>query len=131
MVLTRKSTVALAIMLIGTVLQESGFVKGQGVQPESALHAIIGLLIFATGALLAVSFYMTFKFKLTRDTHKTLIKEVARLKLGGDLDDCTPECQKVIKDLTGYDYKEVWGGSATRKTIRGELPAGSGGALGL
>lgn len=131
MVLTRKSTVALAIMLIGVVLEESGFVKGQGMQPESALHAIIGLMVFATGILLAVSFYMTFKFKLTRDTHKTLIKEVARLKLGGDLNDCTPECQKVIKDLTGYDYQEVWGGSATRKTAGGKLAPAPGDAVGL
>ena len=37
MVLTRKSTVAIAIMIIGPVLQESGFVKGGGAQPESAL----------------------------------------------------------------------------------------------
>ena len=37
MVLTRKSTVAIAIMIIGLVLQESGFVKGSGAQPESAL----------------------------------------------------------------------------------------------
>lgn len=124
MVLTRKSTVALAIMLIGIVLQESGFVKGQGVQPDSALDAIIGLLVFATAALLAVSFYMTFKFKLTRETHKMLIQEVARLKLGGNLQDCTPECQKVIKDLTGYQYQEVWGGRATHKAVRNEIAAG-------
>lgn len=124
MVLTRKSTVALAIMLIGIVLQESGFVKGQGVQPDSALDAIIGLLVFATAALLAVSFYMTFKFKLTRETHKMLIQEVARLKLGGNLQDCTPECQKVIKDLTGYQYHEVWGGRATHNAVRNEIAAG-------
>jgi len=121
MVFTRKSTVALAIMLIGVVLEESGFVKGQGMQPMSALYAIIGLLIFATGALLAVSFYMTFKFKLTRETHKMLIQEVARLKLGGNLKDCTPDCRKVIKDLTGYEYHEVWGGSASQKTLHRKI----------
>lgn len=110
MVLTRKSTVALAIMLIGIVLQESGFVKGSGVQPISAVHAIVGLMIFGTGALLAISFYITYRFKLTRDTHKILIKEVARLKLGGRLDDCDPRSRQVIKDLTGYEYDKVWGG---------------------
>jgi len=94
------------------------------VQPDSALDAIIGLLVFATAALLAVSFYMTFKFKLTRETHKMLIQEVARLKLGGNLQDCTPECQKVIKDLTGYQYQEVWGGRATHKAVRNEIAAG-------
>ncbi|MBU9808506.1 MFS transporter, partial [Rahnella sp. SL6] len=121
MVFTRKSTVAIAIMIVGLVLEECGFVKGQGAQPVSALHAIIGLMIFATGALLAISFYMTFKFKLTRDTHKILIKETARLKLGGAQEDCDETARKVIKDLTGYEYNEVWGGSATRKTTREKL----------
>ncbi|MEW7312292.1 MFS transporter [Buttiauxella gaviniae] len=116
MVLTRKSTVALAIMLIGVVLQESGFVKGQGEQPIEALHAIVGLMVFATAALLAISFYMTFKFKLTRESHKTLIKEVARLKLGGNLADCDMETRKVIKDLTGYEYDKVWGNTPGRKS---------------
>ncbi|MCP1630506.1 oligogalacturonide transporter [Citrobacter amalonaticus] len=108
MVLTRKSTVALAIMLIGVVLEESGFVKGGGSQPVSALHAIIGLMIFATAALLAVSFYTTFRFKLTQKTHKILIKEVARRKLGGKCEDCDEETRAVIKSLTGFAYDEIW-----------------------
>lgn len=108
MVLTRKSTVALAIMLIGLVLEESGFVKGSGSQPLSALQAIIGLMVFATTALLAISFYITFQFKLTQKTHKILIKEVARRKLGGNVADCDEETRAVIKSLTGYKYDEVW-----------------------
>ncbi len=117
MVLTRKSTVALAILLIGIVLEESGFVKGSGVQPENALHAIIGLMIFATTALLAVAFYTTYRFKLTRETHKLLLKEIARRKLGGDYRDCDEETRVVIKQLTGYEYDEVWGGVATQKAV--------------
>ena len=39
MVLTRKVPSPLVIMIIGLVLQESGFVKGSGAQPESALGA--------------------------------------------------------------------------------------------
>lgn len=113
MVLTRKSTVAIAIMIIGLVLQESGFVKGSGAQPENALHAIIGLMVFATAALLAVSFFTTYKFKLTRETHKLLLKEIARRKLGGDYRDCDESTRIVIKQLTGYEYDQVWGGNAT------------------
>jgi oligogalacturonide transporter len=117
MVLTRKSTVAIAIMIIGLVLQESGFVKGSGAQPESALGAIIGLMIFATAALLAVSFFTTYKFKLTRETHKLLLKEIARRKLGGDYRDCDARTRVIIKQLTGYEYDQVWGGDATRQTV--------------
>ncbi|WHP30885.1 MFS transporter [Trabulsiella odontotermitis] len=121
MVLTRKSTVALAILIIGLVLEEAGFVKGSGVQPESALQAIIGLMIFATAGLLAVSFFTTYRFKLTRDTHKLLLKEIARRKLGGDYRDCEPAAREVIKQLTGYAYDEVWGGTRAghrQQTVR-------------
>lgn len=115
MVLTRKSSVALAVMLIGIVLQESGFVKGSAEQPITALHAIIGLLVFATAGLLAVSFLISFKFKLTKHTHKVLVKEVARRKLGGNPAACNEETRQVIKDLTGYEYDEVWGEKPQQK----------------
>jgi len=115
MVLTRKSTVALAILLISMVLEASGFVKGNGVQPESALHAIIGLMVFATAALLIVSFLATWRFALNRDTHKLLIKEIARRRMGGQPGDCDTQTQWVIKQLTGYEYDQVWGGNVTRR----------------
>lgn len=124
MVLTRKSTVALAIMLIGVVLEASGFVKGRGEQPPEALYAIVGLMVFATAALLAISFWMTFKFKLTRDSHKRLIQEVARLKLGGKLADCDRQTRKAIKDLTGYEYDQVWGATSGHKAAS-DITAGT------
>lgn len=108
MTLMRKSTVAIAIMAVGTVLEHSNFVKGQLIQPESALNAITGLLVFGTGGLLLISLYMTFKFKLTRETHRVLVKEIDRLKAGGNKADCTPETKVVVKALTGYDYEQVW-----------------------
>lgn len=108
MVLTRKSTVAIAILIIGMVLEESGFVKGGGMQPDSAVSAILGLMVFATAALLLVSFITTYRFRLTRDTHKLLLKEIARRKLGGDYRDCDEETRKVIRQLTGYEYDRVW-----------------------
>ena len=117
MVLTRKSTVAVAILIIGMVLEQAGFVKGSGTQPEGALQAIIGLMIFATGALLAVSFYTTYPFKLTRETHQLLLNEIARRKQGGDCRDCDEPTRVVIRQLTGYEYDEVWGGEATRRIV--------------
>lgn len=108
MTLMRKSTVAVAIMIVGAVLEHSHFVKGQLIQPESALNAITGLLVFGSGGLLLISLYMTFKFKLTRETHRVLVKEIDRLKAGGNKADCTPETKVVVKALTGYDYEQVW-----------------------
>ncbi len=114
MVLTRKSSVAVAIFMIGVVLQESGFVKGNGSQPESAVQAIVGLMVFVTAGLLAVSFWLTFRFKLTQRSHKLLVKEVARRKLGGTPAQCDEATRAVIKELTGYAYDEVWGTARTK-----------------
>lgn len=108
MTLTRKSTVAVAIMVIGAILQNSNFVKGQLIQPESALHAITGLLVFGTGGLLLISLYMTFRFKLTRETHHVLVQEIKRLKSGGSKENCPQETKVIVKNLTGYDYEKVW-----------------------
>lgn len=117
MVMTRKSTVAIAILIIGMVLEEAGFVKGNGIQPESALYAIVTLMTLGTAVLLAISFYVTYPFKLTRETHKVLLKEIARRKLGGKAEDCDAPTRLVIKQLTGYEYDEVWGGEATRRVV--------------
>lgn len=125
MVLMRKSTVALAIMIVGLVLEYSGFVKGMGSQPESALDAIIGLMVFATATLLAVSFWMTFKFKLTQHTHEVLLKEIERRKQGGLASDCDSETRQVIKDLTGFAYNEVWDAKPAGKGVNGNTPATS------
>ncbi|WP_432371882.1 MFS transporter [Pantoea allii] len=116
MVLTRKSSVAIAIFMIGVVLQESGFTKGNGAQPESAINAIVVLMVFVSGTLLTISFWLTYKFKLTQSSHRLLIKEVARRKLGGAPKDCDAETRKVIKSLTGYEYDEVWGVTPAKKT---------------
>jgi len=115
MVLTRKSTIAVAIMVVGLILEECGFVKGTAIQPDSALHAITGLMVLGAGGLLLISLLVTYKFKLTRETHRILLKEVARLKLGGRIEDCPEDAQVVIKDLTGYHYLDVWGNHAKVK----------------
>lgn len=41
MTLTRKASQAGAIMLVGIVMQMSGFVSGQKVQPEGVSHTIL------------------------------------------------------------------------------------------
>jgi len=46
-----------------------------------------------------------------------LLKEIARRKLGGDYRDCDASTRVVIKQLTGYEYDQVWGGDATRLAV--------------
>jgi len=72
-------------------------------------------MVFATAALLMVSFLATWRFALNRDTHKLLIKEIARRRMGGQPGDCDTQTRWVIKQLTGYEYDQVWGGNVTRR----------------
>lgn len=121
MVLIRKSTIAVAILVVGLILEKNGFVKGTATQPESALHALTWLMVFGAGSLLLISFITTYRFKLTRETHKIILKEIDRLKAGGKVEDCAEEAKPVIKDLTGYDYSDVWGNNEKlRKKMGGQ-----------
>lgn len=108
MTFTRKSTVALATFLIGVVLQEGGFVKGQDVQSPQTVQIIGYVLLIGCVGLFALSLILAFTFKLNKETHKILIDEVERLKNGGSKNDVDQETKQVVEDLTGYKYESVW-----------------------
>lgn len=52
MTLTRKASQAGAVMLVGIVMQMSGFVSGQKVQPAEVSHTI--LMILSVGTILVL-----------------------------------------------------------------------------
>lgn len=52
MTLTRKASRAGAVMLVGIVMQMSGFVSGQKVQPAEVSHTI--LMILSVGTILVL-----------------------------------------------------------------------------
>lgn len=108
MTFTRKSTVALATFLIGVVLQEGGFVKGQDVQSPQTVQIIGYVLLIGGVGLLVLSLILAFTFKLDKETHQILINEVERLKNGGSKDDVDFKTKEVVENLTGYKYEEVW-----------------------
>lgn len=108
MTFTRKSTVALATFLIGVVLQEGGFVKGQDVQSPQTVQIIGYVLLIGCVGLFALSLVLAFTFKLNKETHQILIDEVERLKNGGSKDDVDSNTKEVVESLTGYKYEDVW-----------------------
>ena len=108
MTFTRKSTVALATFLIGVVLQEGGFVKGQDVQSPQTVQIIGYVLLIGCVSLFALSLILAFTFKLNKETHQILIGEVERLKNGGSKNDVDLKTKEVVEELTGYKYENVW-----------------------
>ncbi len=111
MSLLRKASQALAVFLVGVVLQVFHFTSGAGIktQPPEALTAMAVILIAVPTALLIVGIISSFKFKVTRESHEILKKEIVRLKDGGLKTDVDEETRKTVEELTGMDYDSLWG----------------------
>ncbi|EAO5052568.1 MFS transporter [Salmonella enterica] len=108
MTFSRKTTVAIATFIVGVMLQEGGFVKGSQIQPESAVNTIAILLFVGTAGLLLIALWQAVTFHLNKRTHKVFVDEVDRLKAHGSKQDVTPETRRVVEDLTGYAYENLW-----------------------
>ncbi len=108
MTFSRKTTVAIATIIVGFVLQEGGFVKGQLVQSPEAIHTIANTLLLGTGGLIGIALYFAWHFKLNKQTHAVLIQEIDRLKAGGSKADVSIEARAVTEELTGYKYEDLW-----------------------
>ncbi|EDI9055788.1 MFS transporter [Salmonella enterica] len=108
MTFSRKTTVAIATFIVGVMLQEGGFVKGSQIQPESAVNTIAILLFVGTAGLLLIALWQAVTFHLNKRTHKIFVDEVDRLKAHGLKQNVTPETRRVVEDLTGYAYEDLW-----------------------
>ncbi|WP_230913261.1 MFS transporter [Agrilactobacillus fermenti] len=111
MTFVRKSTVAVATMIVGVILDASGYIKGASHllnEPKSAREAIVGILVFGAGGLVLLALLVALTFKLNKKTHDVVSEEITRLKNGGSKADVTPETRQVVEELTGWDYDKVW-----------------------
>ncbi|MDA5483261.1 MFS transporter [Yersinia intermedia] len=108
MTFSRKTTVAIATFFVGVLLQFSGFVKGSQVQPDGAVNMIATLLFAGTAGLLILALWQALTFRLNKRTHKIFVDEVERLKANGMKKDVQPETRKIVEDLTGHNYDNLW-----------------------
>ncbi|MBJ3813964.1 MFS transporter [Shimwellia pseudoproteus] len=111
MTLTRKASQAGAVMLVGIVMQLSGFVSGQSEQPPAVAHTILMILSVGTVAVLAVGFFISLKFKLNLQTHSVLREETAKMRTAGRAtpESITPEARATVEMLAGMPYDNLWG----------------------
>jgi len=111
MTLTRKASQAGAVMLVGIVMQASGFVSGQKTQPESVSHTILMILCFGTVAVLICGFLVSLRFKLNLKTHSVLREETAKMRQSGRAmpETVTPQARATVEMLAGMPYESLWG----------------------
>lgn len=105
---TRKSTVAVATIAVGFILDNNGFAKNAATQSLQAQHAIAAILLFGTGGLILLALLEALTFKLNKQTHQIVLQEILRLRKGGSKKDVDPKVAKTVKELTGVSYDKVW-----------------------
>lgn len=111
MTLTRKASQAGAVMLVGIVMQLSGFVAGQSEQTETVSHTILMILSVGTVGVLICGFLVSLRFKLNLDTHRVLREETDKMRAAGDVvpGNITPEARATVEMLAGLPYEALWG----------------------
>ncbi|MGL9720671.1 MFS transporter [Symbiopectobacterium sp.] len=127
MTLTRKASQAGAVMLVGVVLQLSGFVSGQSVQATGVSHTILMVLSVSTVCVLALGFLVSLRFKLNLQTHQTLREETLKMREAGRPvpERITPQARQVVEMLSGMSYESLWGNNNIGYLNRHKQPAHS------
>ncbi|MBC9031880.1 MFS transporter [Sphingomonas sp. JC676] len=108
MTFVRKATQAAAVAGVGFVMQAGGFVSGAPVQTPGAIHTIAMLLGIGTIGVLALGVLVSLRFHLNPKTHAILMHEIERLRQG-EANPSSPEARKVVEDLSGWRYEQLWG----------------------
>jgi oligogalacturonide transporter len=107
MTFVRKSTVAIATMIVGILLDASGYVEHQTEQSSSAQHMIVMILSLGVALLILVALATALTFKLNRKTHEVIVEEITRLKAGGSPKDAPEETKRVVHELSGVRYDDI------------------------
>ncbi|GAB4058888.1 MFS transporter [Uliginosibacterium sediminicola] len=103
---------SIIVFCMGWVLGQYGFVSGQAAQPESAVQAIVGVFSLGVIGLALGGIYYTTQMKLDRKNHAVLLKEIARIKAGGKIEDASAEARAIAEELTGWKYEQCWGNNS-------------------
>jgi oligogalacturonide transporter len=107
-----KMTRSVVVFSMGWTLSQFGFLSGQATQPASAVYAIVGVFVVGVIGLALGGMYYSTQMKLDRENHAVLLKEIARIKAGGDISDVSPEARAIAEELTGWKYEQCWGNNS-------------------
>jgi len=103
------------VVVVGLILEFTGFVKNAIVQPQGTVDALLILYTIVPIVMIVIGIAITYRFKLNAKTHKILADEVVRLKSGGAKEEATVETKTVVKELTGFEYEQCWGNNTLVK----------------
>jgi oligogalacturonide transporter len=108
MTFVRKMSQALAVILVGQVMQASGFVSKASVQSPTAIAAIVGVLGLGTIAMLIFGVIVSTRFRLDPKTHAILLDEIEHFRAGNRAPTSEGNA-RIVEDLSGWRYDQLWG----------------------
>lgn len=107
MTFVRKIAQAIALFLVGVGLDTIGY-RANEVQSASTLAGLKGMIIYIPLALIIIGFAVSFMFKVTPENHRILLDEIGRLKNGGSKKEVDGNTRRVLENITGRDYNNLW-----------------------
>lgn len=114
MTFIRKASQALAVMVVGIVIEWGGFMSGSDTQSAAAIDTIVWVMVIGPILLLLMGFFVAGRFKLNKDTHEILMNEINHLKSGAT----TPSSEaskQIVENLSGWKYDKLWGNNTVGK----------------
>jgi len=109
MTFVRKLSQAIAVIIVGQVMDAAGFVSKASVQHPGAIAAIALLLSLGTLALLAFGIFVSRRFRLDSETHAILVREVERLRRDPAAEPSSASTKELVEDLSGWRFEQLWG----------------------
>jgi len=116
MTLGRKICQASAMLIASIGLQWVGFESGAKVQTSETISGVYWLFLIGPTCLAIIALFGATLFQLTKQNHRILIDEVSRLRNGGAKQDALPQVVSVVEELTGWEYKYMWGDKKKKET---------------
>src|SRR5699024_10192388 len=120
----RKSTGAIGSLIVGAIIDVSGFMKPGAsggtpvdptctgecvlVQPAGVSGAIAAVTVLAPLVLILIAFAVSRSFHLDKQAHSVLLDEIARLEEGGAKADVDPAVRQRLEKLTGHPFEKLW-----------------------
>jgi oligogalacturonide transporter len=108
MTFVRKAMQAVAVLMVGMILDASGLVKGVKIQPAHVVDTAVLIMLVGSLGLIVFGFIVSLRFRLNSETHAVLMEEIDRFKAGASTPP-TPANRAIVEDLTGWKYEQLWG----------------------
>ncbi len=114
MTFIRKTAQAIAVMSVGIVIEWGGFVSGETAQTSGAINTIATVMTIGPLLMLMLGFFVAGRFKLNKETHELLMKEIDHLKSGATAPS-SEHSRIIVEDLSGWPYAKLWGRNSVGK----------------